>query len=291
MASITNLPSRHLPAIDGTTRVYGIIGNPVGHSRSPIIHNAAFAVRGENAVYVPLPATDIGAAIAGLRALGIQGVSVTIPHKETILPYLDSIDPVAGRIGAVNTVCLIKTAQGTLLHGINTDWIGANRALAEKISLAGKRAVILGAGGSARAIGFGLVEVGVEIVFCSRTEARGRALAGELNCPWHPLAEATDLGGDILINATSVGMAPRAEDSLLGRRSLAGYQVVMDIVYAPVWTRLLREAEAAGCQVISGLEMLLHQGAAQFESWTGQEAPVAAMRQALFAAESLAQAD
>ena len=287
MVSCEKSPVSQTQLINGRTRVYGIIGNPVRHSRSPLMHNAAFAVLHENAVYVPLPAVNIAEAIVGIRALGIQGISVTIPHKETILPYLDSIDLVAGKIGAVNTVTLIETVEGTELHGLNTDWIGANRALREKISLPGKRAVILGAGGSARAIGFGLIEAGVEIVFCSRTEQRGRALAEELNCPWHPLTKVARLAGDVLINATSVGMVPRSQDSLLGQQNLPAYRVVMDIVYAPVRTRLLREAEAVGCQVISGLEMLLHQGAAQFESWTGQKAPIATMRQALFAAENM----
>lgn len=269
--------------IDGNTKVYGIIGNPVRHSRSPIMHNAGFTSLGINAVYLPFPVEDVGSAVIGIRALGILGISVTIPHKENIITYLDSVDPVAAKIGAVNTVQCIETESGRKLHGANTDWIGANRALEEKIALSGKRAVILGAGGSARSIGFGLLEAGVDIILCSRTEKRGKSLADVLACPWFPLSALSNLEGDILINATSVGMTPLLNHTLVNQEDLVQYKVVMDIVYSPVRTRLIQEAESKGCLVISGLEMLLYQGIAQFEIWTGQKVPVAIMRKALLA--------
>lgn len=263
--------------INGKTALYGIIGNPVSHSLSPAMQNAALAACGLNGVYIPFPAKDIEAAVTGIRALGICGVSVTIPHKEGVIAYLDEIDPVAERIGAVNTIIVQK---GKLV-GLNTDWLGAMRALEEKTDLAGAKIVLLGAGGSAKAIGFGLLERGAKIVLCSRTESRGRALADNLECPWVSLKETEKLSGKVLINATSVGMQPNVENSPVPSTILPGFQVVMDIVYAPLQTRLLREAEAAGCFAVNGLEMLLYQGVSQFEIWTGLTAPVDVMRQAL----------
>ena len=261
--------------------LYGIVGNPVAHSLSPAIQNAALADRDINGVYLPFPALDIEAAVIGIRGLGVQGVSVTIPHKESVMAYLDAIDPVAKRIGAVNTIILQEDENGKSLIGLNTDWLGAVRALEEETCLDGTEAVLLGAGGSARAIGFGLLERGVHVVLCSRTESRGRGLANELGCPWVSLADWQQLSGKILINATSVGMQPNIAVSPVPARILPRFQVVMDIVYAPLRTRLLQEAESAGCKTINGLEMLLYQGVAQFEQWTGRTAPVAVMRKAL----------
>ena len=264
-------------AINGKTVLYGIIGNPVAHSLSPAMHNAAFTATDINGVYLPFPAPDIVAAVTGIRGLGVQGLSVTIPHKEDVIPLLNRVDPVAQKIGAVNTIL----NKDGILTGLNTDWLGATRALEEEIDLAGTKAVILGAGGSARAIGFGLLERGTKFALCSRTESRGRALAAELGCPWISLGDAGKLSGDILINATSVGMEPHIEKTPVPEQIVSRFQVVMDIVYAPMKTRLLQEAEAKGCRIINGLEMLLYQGVAQFELWTGKSAPVVVMRKAL----------
>lgn len=265
--------------IDGATEIYGIIGNPVRHSLSPAMHNAAFAALGLNKVYLPFPVQDVAPALAGLRALGVRGVSVTIPHKQAVLPFLASIDPVAEQIGAVNT--LVLGEQG--IHGLNTDWLGANRALAEKMTLSGSTVLLLGTGGSARAIGFGLLAAGAIPIIASRSEEKGRALARLLNCPWLPLDRAGEEPADALVNATSAGMAPLADQTPLPAHFLANFRVVMDIVYSPLATRLLREAAQAGCAVINGLAMLLHQGAAQFETWTGQPAPLAVMGESLLA--------
>ena len=270
--------------IDGKTKTYGIIGNPVGHSLSPAMQNSAFQEIGENGVYLTFTVTDVKAAIAGLKGLSFSGVSVTIPHKETVMKYLDSIDPVAAKIGAVNTISTVNGANGLELHGLNTDWLGANRALEEKIDLAGRDVVILGAGGAGRAIGFGLVEKGARITLCNRTEARGRELAKELHCNWVPLDEVDSLSGDILVNATSVGMQPNVDHSLVKKEALSNYRVVMDIVYAPLQTRLLKDAAETGCATVHGLEMLLYQGVEQFEIWTGRKAPVEVMREALMRA-------
>jgi shikimate dehydrogenase len=263
--------------IDGTTELYGIIGNPVAHSLSPAMHNAAFAALDLNKVYLSFVVQDVAQAMIGLRGLGIKGASVTIPHKQAVIEHLDSIDPVAEKIGAVNTLSITNGA----IHGANTDWIGANRALAEKIPLAGSSVLLLGAGGSARAIGFGLLEAGTSLTIASRTPEKGQTLAKLLNCPWLPLAEAGTARADILINATSMGMAPQQELSPIAKEALTNFGVVMDIVYAPLATRLLREAEQAGCQTIDGLAMLLYQGAAQFEIWTGRKAPVEVMHRTL----------
>lgn len=263
--------------INGKTKVYGIIGNPVSHSLSPAMHNSGFTTLGENRVYVPFHVENLAEAIAGIKELSIQGASVTIPHKEDIIPYLDRVDPVAHKIGAVNTLHVEVEDGKKLLCGSNTDWIGANRALLEKTILKNKKVVLLGAGGSARAIGFGLQEEGAQVVLCSRTESRGKALAKDLDCDWYSLNALSALQGDILVNATSVGM--NEDKSPVPVEILQEYSVVMDIVYSPLHTRLIRLAKEAGCETVNGLEMLLFQGVAQFELWTGQPAPISVMRE------------
>jgi len=264
--------------INASTEIYGIIGNPVVHSLSPIMHNSAFQALGLNKVYVAFPATNAEKALAGCRALGVRGLSVTIPHKETVLAHIDSIDPLAEKIGAVNTLVFDDNKK---IHGLNTDWIGANRALADKIDLQGKRVLLLGAGGSAKAIGFGLLEAGAQVILASRTKSKVKTLAATLQCDWIHLADIETIKADGLINATSVGMHPLENASLVPADRLGSFSVVMDIVYAPLETRLLREAKDAGCEVINGFSMLLYQGVAQFEAWTGQDAPVEVMRAAL----------
>lgn len=260
--------------VDGTTEIYGIMGSPVAHSLSPAMHNRAFAELSLNKIYVPFLVADVEMALQGFRALGVRGVSVTIPHKLAVLPFLDSVDPVAAAIGAVNTLVI----EAGRIHGLNTDWLGANRALAEVMELAGRRVLLLGAGGSARAIGFGLQEAGAEVILASRTPERGQQLAQDLACEWRDLQAVAGISADALVNATSVGMAPGVAQSPVAGLDLSRFRVVMDIVYSPLETRLLREAAQAGCRVIGGLEMLLLQGAAQFEIWTGKEAPLSAMR-------------
>lgn len=267
--------------IDGRTTLYGIIGRPVEHSLSPAMHNAAFAYLDLNCVYLPLPTTDVGRALEGLKYLNIGGASITIPFKEQVTSLLDEVDPLAQKIGAVNTVAVRRQQSGISLFGTNTDWLGSNRALQDHIDLRSSRAVILGAGGAARAIGFGLLEAGAGIEIKSRSEAKGRLLAQQLGCLWSPLDEKPFEPAEIVINATSVGMEPDHRHSPLDQALVADYRVVMDIVYAPLQTKLLRDGAAQGCTCINGLEMLLYQGVAQFELWTGREAPVAIMRRAL----------
>lgn len=267
-----------MPLIDGRTEVYGIMGAPVAHTLSPAMHNRAFAELGMNKVYVPFEVTEVASAMAGFRVLGIRGVSVTIPHKQAVIPYLDSVDHVASAIGAVNTLRL----DGGHIHGFNTDWLGATRALSQVMELPGQRVLLLGAGGSARAIGFGLKEVGAEVIIASRSREKGRLLAADLDCDWHDLQDVAGVHAAALVNATPVGMSPNIEQMPVPALDLSKFRVVMDIVYSPLETRLLREAGKAGCLVVNGLEMLLFQGAAQFEIWTGQVAPLAAMRAELY---------
>ncbi len=269
--------------INGKTFILGIIGNPVSHSMSPIMHNAALKDLGLNGVYVPFPVENVEQAVDGMRGLNIKGLSVTIPHKETVISCLDDIDSVARSIGAVNTVVQYEDEKGNiLLKGFNTDWLGANRALAEKIELNKKTVILLGAGGSARAIGFGLQEVGATVVLCSRTERKGRSLADELGCEWVGLDNLSDLEGNVVVNATSVGMHPNDDKSLMTVEQLTRFEVVMDIVYSPLETKLLKNAKEAGCITVGGLEMLLYQGVAQFELWTNKTAPVEVMRNKLY---------
>jgi shikimate dehydrogenase len=268
--------------INGHTLLFGIIGNPVEHSLSPAMHNAAFAELGINGVYVPMRPDDLADAFRGLRSLGFIGVSVTVPFKVAIMDSLDAVDPVARRIGAVNTLVFARN-EGSAMRctGFNTDWLGSNQALSEEIDLAGSTVLIIGAGGAARAVGFGLIEAGAKVLLTNRTDVKGRELANQLTCPFVPAGELAGVSADALINTTSVGMAPHVDTLPIPVELLPRFPVVMDIVYAPITTRLLREAAACGCRTIDGLKMLQYQGAAQFTLWTGFEAPHAVMRHAL----------
>jgi shikimate dehydrogenase len=241
------------------------------------MHNAAFAATGYNGIYAAIRVKDIRPAMAGMRALGLKGASITIPHKETVLPCLDYIDPAARRIKAVNTVLNHDGA----LKGFNTDCDGVIQALSEKISIKGRRVGILGAGGAARAVAFGVVSQGATATIYNRTEEKGEALAADFRAEFRPYSEFDAEALDILINTTPVGMFPQEQDSPLTAEKLKPGLVVMDIVYTPLKTRLLREAEAAGCEAIDGLSMFVHQGVRQFELWTGLEAPVEIMRMAV----------
>jgi len=263
--------------IDAETQLYGIIGNPVRHSLSPIIHNGAFRRMGLNAVYLAFEVKDLKEAINGIRGLGIRGVSVTLPFKNQIIPFLDEVEAVAKKIKAVNTIVNV----GGRLVGYNTDWCGALEALEEKIDLEGKRVVLLGAGGAARAVGFALKTRDCEIILSNRTMDKGAVLAKELMCIHQPISSIEGLKADVIINATSVGMHPYDEESPLPKKVLKKGMILMDIVYRPLQTKLLREAEAIGCLTINGLEMLSRQGAAQLEIWTGKRPEMAKIKEDL----------
>ena len=269
--------------INGQTQLFGIIGHPVAHSLSPAMHNDALAALGINGIYVPMDTVNPTTAVAGLRSLGFVGVSVTVPHKVTVMEQLDEIDPVAQKIGAVNTL-LFRRKPGeeeVVVRGFNTDWLGSNLALADRMQLAGSRVLVLGAGGAAKGVCFGLVEAGAEVIITNRTEEKGRALADWLGCDFVPATGLDDIRADALVNTTSVGMEPNSADIVIDPDLLDHFSVVMDIVYAPLRTRLLQESENAGCRTIDGLSMLLNQAAVQLKIWTGKRPPIDVMRRAL----------
>jgi shikimate dehydrogenase len=258
----------------GPPELFAVFGNPVGHSLSPAMHQAAFAATSFNGIYVPVEAADIGRAVAGLRALGLRGASVTLPHKEAVLEHLDRIDDGARAAGAVNTL----VAAGGRVTGYNTDGEGALRALRGQAEVAGRAVAVIGAGGAARAIAAALRAEGARPILYCRTAARGERAAAELGVDFRPLAEFSADACEILVNTTPAGMAPNTEETPVPAGRLAGHLTVMDIVYNPRRTRLLREAAALGCAVVDGLGMFVHQGALQFELWTGLQAPVEIMR-------------
>jgi shikimate dehydrogenase len=263
--------------IDAQTQLYGVIGNPVRHSLSPVIHNGAFQRMGLNAAYLAFEVNNLEEAVRGIRGLGIRGVSVTIPFKTQIIPFLDQLDEVAIKIQAVNTIC----NEGGKLTGYNTDWSGALGALEEKVDLTGKRVFLLGAGGAARAIAFGLKERGCHVFIASRSPKKAAALAEELGMVHRPFPFAGRLDADVLVNATSAGMSPSDEESPVPKEVLDKRITVMDIVYKPLKTKLLREAEERGCRTIDGLEMLARQGAAQVEIWTGKKPEIKEIKEDL----------
>lgn len=256
--------------INAQTQLYGIIGNPVRHSLSPIIHNAAFRRMELNAVYLAFKVKDLAEALRGIRELGLRGVSVTIPFKTEVIPFLDEVEDVAGKIKAINTIA----NEGGKLIGYNTDWCGAMDALEGKVDLKDKRVVLLGAGGAARAIAFGLKEKGCKVIIFNRSLDKAKALAEEFGFIPLSLSSIDDLDAQVIINATSVGMYPNDTESPLQKKVLKAGMTVMDIVYRPLKTKLLRDAEEQGCQTINGLEMLARQGAAQLQIWTGKRAEV-----------------
>jgi shikimate dehydrogenase len=223
---------------------------------------------------------DLARAVQGLRGLNLGGVSVTIPFKEEIMPLLDEVDEQARRIRAVNTV----VNRGGRLWGANTDWEGALTALSHRTEVAGSHVLVLGAGGGGRAIVYAVRQAGGEVTVTDLDENRARTLAREFGANFLPLEQAVQGPATILINATPVGMAPNSGAIPLPPDKLTQFGVVMDIVYHPLQTRLLQEAAARGCRTIDGLQMLIYQGARQFELLTGRPAPVEIMRQAALAA-------
>jgi len=280
--------------IDTDTQLCAVIGNPVGHSLSPIMHNAAFQATGLNYVYVASRVAEVGACLTGMRALeSFRGLSVTIPHKVAVMAHLDDISPLARKVGCVNT---ITNDRGRLLGDI-TDGVGTLRAFSEsKVEPRGKRILFLGAGGAVRAVAFAFADQGgaAAITLLGRNVEKVRGLGADLQqatpCSVHCGTLGEDLEHalethDIVVQGTPVGMYPDSvEDTPIAAEWLRPNQVIFDMVYRPLKTRLIQEAEAAGCVTILGYEMLLHQAVLQFEGWTGNKAPVGVMREALLSA-------
>jgi 3-dehydroquinate dehydratase/shikimate dehydrogenase len=283
----------HWDQIDADTRVYGVIGWPVTHSRSPHIHNAAMRADRMNAVYVPVPVAptyeDLAAFLDYVVAhprLEFRGFSVTIPHKEHTLRWIEQrgadATALARRCGAVNTLA----RSGDRWVGDNTDAPAMLDALAtvpglSREELSGRRIAILGAGGAARAAAVALRDGECDVTLLNRTDARAQALAATIGCEAQPWSERIRGDCDILINCTSAGMSPRSEETPFPAEALRPEMIVFDTVYNPVETRLLREARAAGCRTISGIEMFVAQAAAQYRRWHRTEASREIMRAAL----------
>lgn len=264
-------------ALRESTRIYGVIGNPVGHSLSPLLHNTGFRARRIDAVYLPFLVTDLRDFLRAIPEFGLSGFSVTIPHKESILRYLQDCDPLAAEIGAVNTVVVRRDGS---LFGCNTDFAGILVALEEKLKLTGSRALILGAGGAARAAAFALAQAGAHVLICARRAAAARELAKAVGGDTLPRRALPTEFFDVILNATPVGMYPQIHASPLSPREL-NCRVVMDLINRPEKTQLLKLAAGRGIATVSGVEMFIPQGIAQWELWTGQNAPHAAMRKAV----------
>jgi shikimate dehydrogenase len=275
--------------ISGKTRVCGVIGDPIEHSLSPIMHNAAFQALDLDYVFLafkvkPACVTD---AVNGMRALNIRGFNVTMPHKKTVMASLDRIDLSAQIINSVNTIL----SKENLLFGFNTDGVGAVRALKENgVELKGRKVLLLGAGGAARAIAYAMAKEADELAVLNRTVKDAQALARLVEKAANKRIVAGSLSledidanlqdSDILINATSVGMKPRPDETPVPIELLRKNLSVIDIVYNPLETKLAKDAKAVGAKVVSGVEMLIYQGAASFEIWIGKSAPVEVMRKA-----------
>lgn len=277
--------------INAHTQLCGLLGNPVEHSLSPAIHNAAFQKLGLNFVYLAFKVEDLAGALKGLRALGnLRGFSVTIPHKVAVIPLLDEVEQTAKNIGAVNTIVI----ENGRLIGSNTDASGALRALTDAgIALKGQRVLMLGSGGAARAIAFalgagtgiaGLTLLGIDdkerqgLVKDLRAKTSLQLTDGTITDD--ALRRAID-ESQVLLHCTPLGMHPNVNHSCVPASLLKPHLTVMDIVYNPLDTKLLKDARAAGCKTIRGIEMFLNQAVGQFELWTKQKAPVDVMRQVL----------
>lgn len=259
-----------------------IIGYPIKTSRSALMHNGGYKKLKIDDKFIYIKAEvkpeDLKMAMDGIRALGIKGVSVTMPHKQTVMKYLDKIDKDAQKIGAVNTILNLKGK----LTGFNTDWTGAIAALEQKTKLNNKKVGIIGAGGAARAIVYGLKTKGAIIKIYNRSQDKAKLLAEEFDCGYSGLSTQGDLPTmDVIINASSLGM--NKNTTPIDTKFLNRKQIIFDIVYSPKETRLIRDAKAIGANVIYGYEMLLYQGAEQFKLYTGLKAPVETMRKALIA--------
>jgi len=258
--------------VDAATRVYGVAGDPVEHSLSPVIMNAALRRENVNGVYLALHAKTIKDLVYCLREIPLHGVSITMPYKQAILEYLDNTDAHTSKIGACNTV--VRGQEGKL-YGFNTDVAGVVRPLEQRLSLESAKVLVVGAGGAARAAVFGVKERGADVWILNRSSAKAQKLARQAKAHTIKRADLRKTAFDVIINATPVGMGnardcPLKDDEIQAR-------IVFDMVYDPVETHLLRVARAKGIAVIPGVEMFVHQAARQFEIWTGKPAPAGDM--------------
>lgn len=279
--------------INGKTQLIGLLGWPVSHSFSPAMHNAAAEALGLNWAYVPLPVApeNVATAVSSLSSLGIRGVNVTVPHKQAVMPLLDELEPGAQAIGAVNTIVVAENGR---LTGHNSDWSGFLADLQTyDISVAGRDCLLLGAGGSARAVAYGLAKSGARVHILARRVDQAEKLIADLR-PYLPQAQlisqplnelekvSATLSAPLIINSTPLGMTPNEMTSAWPTDlPFPSEATVYDLVYNPPYTRLMQQAEMAGCWAINGLGMLVQQGAKAFALWTGQEPDTAVMTNAI----------
>lgn len=280
-----------MPTIDAETGLCGVIGNPVKHSFSPALHNAAFEAAGLNFVYLAFEVSDVAGCLAGMRAIpSLRGLSVTIPHKLAVIEHLDALSPMAQKVGSVNTIA----RDGDRLVGDTTDGPGAVRAFEEAgVSLTGKRVLFLGSGGAVRSVAFAVADLcrPERVTLLGRTSSKVEALAEDIRDKSGATVNTGDLVADIeeamtehevIVQGTPIGMMPEhIGQTCVPAETLREEHVVFDMVYNPHRTQLVQDAEAAGCTVVYGIEMLIQQAALQFERWMGQAAPVDAMRSAV----------
>ncbi len=262
--------------VDAATRIYGVAGDPIGHSLSPVMMNTALRRENVNGVYVPLHAKTMKDLIYCAREIPLHGMSITMPYKQAILPFLDNTDAHTAKVGACNTV--VRGQEGKL-YGFNTDITGVLRPLEQRITIENAKVLVLGAGGAARAAVFGLKERGAEVWILNRSAVKGQKLARQAKARTVKRADLRKLAFDVIINATPVGMGNTRDCPLKDEEIQA--RIVFDMVYDPVETHLLKVARAKGLTVIPGVEMFVQQAARQFEIWTGKPAPAADMLRAV----------
>ena len=262
--------------VDAATRVYGVAGDPIEHSLSPVIMNTALRRENVNAVYLPLHAKTMKDLMHCVREIPLHGLSITMPHKQAIVPHLDNTDAHTAKIGACNTV--VRGQEGKL-YGFNTDVAGVIRPLEQRLTIENAKVLVLGAGGAARAAVFGLKERGAEVWILNRTSVNGQKLARQAKARTIKRADLRKVAFDVIINATPVGMGNNEDCPLKDTEIQA--RVVFDMVYDPVETHLLRVARTKGIAVIPGVEMFVQQAARQFEIWTGKPAPAGDMLRAV----------
>jgi len=292
----------HYDRIDAATRIYGVVADPVAHSMSPLIQNAAFAHEKINSVYLPfrVPKDALLQTIAGFDWLPVEGYSVTLPHKETVLELTDGYDGPIGEIGAANT---LYRGAGRAWRAANTDYDAALESLVRELApspadgadpalsaLAGRKVLVLGAGGVAKAIGRGIVSHGGVLMIANRTKARAAEIAEQLGCLLIQWENRGTVFADVLINCTSVGMHPNLDDTPFAENWLREGMVVFDTIYNPEQTLLIKQARERGCKTITGVEMFVRQAARQFELFTGKTPPIDLMRDVLRRAISAARA-
>jgi len=270
IAARTLRDTYRVETVDAATKVYGVAGDPIAHSLSPAMLNAAFRRENINGVYLALHAKELDDLLTCVRAIPIHGLSVTMPYKEAFVEHLDNTDPIAAKVGAVNTV--IRSQDGKL-YGFNTDVAGVIRPLEQRMGIQGTKVLVVGAGGAARAAVFGLKDRGAEVYVFNRTAGPAQRLAKQARARFVSKGDLKKLQVDVIVNATPAGMGSSKEPPPLDEKDMNA-RYLLEMVYRPAETKLVKLARAKGLHIIPGTEMFVYQGARQFEIWTGKPAPL-----------------